>query len=174
MEVYDNGYMTTLETLPKESNIEEQVDAVRKNLRVFNDIQRELIIRRHGNPMDWVDTFSPEYETAYKQLTKELIEENKDLFRQLSEYHDETVEELENRVEQYHLLELRLMKHIDVHGKIPQNFTEWHSEFGKVLMKIIYTHPELYKRYIDTQDESPEAQESVLRDIEDLLYTVEA
>lgn len=176
-----------MNTVEKINTIEDQVDEMRRNLAVYNRIQTSLITRRHGNSahnpsrtgalgmaVNWIDTYSPEYETAFKELVRESIEKNENFLDKITHHTEESIQQLEDRIEQYHLLELRLIKHIDPHGKIPESFIDWHKEFGKSLTKILYLKPELFKRYLDAQDLAPEAQEEVLREIEDALYMQEA
>lgn len=164
------------------NNIEEGVDALRSNLRFYNGVQMKLMKRKFeamsnsgetsalDKAIEW-ETYSPEFEEALKELVRESLVNDKDFVQLFSEHEEETILELEKRIQEYHLLELRLMKHINVHGKVPKNFIEWHSDFGSGLMKIMYSHPEIYKRYKESEDQTPEIQEEILQEIEGILYT---
>ncbi|MES3005603.1 MAG: hypothetical protein V4664_01505 [Patescibacteria group bacterium] len=167
-----------LEGTQEEDSVEDRVFKVRENLQVYNGIQSKLIKRKHshlshgpiGKAMEWVDTYSPEYEAAFKDLVRDKVVHNESFLDEFTGHPEETISQIESRVEQYHILELRLMKHIDPYGKIPKNFSEWHSQFGKPLMRLLYSQPKLFEKYLDSQDEVPEIQEGVLKDLEDLLY----
>ena len=178
--------MTTLENPQDTSTINGRVEELRKDLKFFNQLQTALIARRHGeaahNPahsgalgkaIEWVDTYSPEYELAFKELVRDSLLHNEDFLDRFSKFPNETMKALENRIEQYHVLELELIGHIDKGGKIPHSFAEWHKEFGKPLVKILYSHPELFDKYMLSHDQHADVQDEILREIEDALYTEE-
>ncbi len=158
--------------------IEQQVEALRSTLRIYNDIQRRLLLRHvsqqgggdQESKLDWIDTYSSEYEVAFKDVVRECIRNNEDFLTHVQMHPNETLDDIENRMEQYHQLEVKLMEHIDAQGAIPTNFKDWHRQFGKQLSALGYTHPEILEQYTESQNQPVEVQEELLRQIEDVIY----
>lgn len=167
-----------------ENDIELKAGELRKNLRVYNSIQKTLIEKyvsehkddeRRMSAVEWVDTYSPEYEAAFLDVTKRLLEKHKDVDAILAYKEPVAVNEISRRVDIYHQVEVDLINHLgsndDGQGKIPNSFIDWHKEFGKDLIQILHDRPDLLEDYLEAQDQHESVEEGVIREIEDILYT---
>ena len=154
-----------------------RVEAIRMNLKVYNKIQSELIMRSSKDAENkeeaigkWVDDFSPEYEAAFKDIVRKSLDRDEDFVEKFKEHPKQTIDEINTRLQQYHDLELKMIEHLDPYGKIPRVFKDWHKNFGRDLSNLLHQHPHVFERFLTAQKMSIEEMNEILHDIEDKLY----
>lgn len=172
--------LTQEEGVPKEETETEtrgRILEARRHFGSYITIQIELMKRRYGskeeinkNADHWIDQYAAEYSEAFEEVVKEDLK----FIEHLESDKELMIEKIGRRMETLHAVEERLLEDV---GKLRQEkfrtLTQWRDKYGKKLLKLLHKNPILIKRYEASEDQNPEERETVIREIEEKLYSAE-